>query len=459
MIGVFHEWIGVCVFSWVCFGKLTIRIFFSFLFPYYMPVPRNLGELQEEVDALDPRYRLEKIIGHGSYGMVIRARDTTDNCQVAIKRINSEIFAETILALRILREIKLLSHFHDENIVGIRNILSPPTEEFTEFYLVMDMMETDLKQVLRSNQKLTDAHIQFFLYQALRALKVIHSAGVIHRDVTPSNILVNTNCDLKICDFGLAKEETEGAERTDYVTMRWYRAPDLVMEHRHYDAQVDVWGVGCILGELLGSKPLFPGKDRVNQLDKILDITGTPPEEEVLSLGSTAAQRYVMRKSSRNPVDFTERYPQANPLAVDLLEKLLKFHPKNRITVDQALKHPYFTELYDESDTQVQVVPFAFRESDYATIRDVKRAIVEESIKFHRRFPLTKPPKGMGCSVEVMNSYAGRSSNTCLSEEETEDTRIASENNSGTPSNSESSTSPSIVVSPSSGSSKSEAPL
>ena len=121
--------------------------------------PRNLTELQAEVDKLDPRYRLEKVIGNGSYGMVIRAKDNVDKCLVAVKRINSEIFGEAILAMRILREIRLLAHFHDDNIVGMRNLLTPPSEDFTEFYLVMDMMETDLKQVFKSNQKLTDAHI------------------------------------------------------------------------------------------------------------------------------------------------------------------------------------------------------------------------------------------------------------------------------------------------------------
>jgi mitogen-activated protein kinase 1/3 len=384
-----------------------------------MSAPRNITELQAEVDKLDPRYRLEKVIGNGSYGMVIRAKDTTDNCLVAVKRINSEIFGEAILAMRILREIRLLAHFHDDNIVGMRNILTPPSEDFTEFYLVMDMMETDLKQVFKSSQKLTDAHIQFFLYQALRALKVIHTAGVIHRDITPANILVNTNCDLKICDFGLAKEECDDGEQTDYVTMRWYRAPELVMEHRHYDGQVDVWGIGCILGELLGSKPMFPGKDRVNQLDKIIDVTGTPTDEEISSLGSLAAQKYVKKKSGRAPMNLPEKFPHANPQAVDLLGRLLKFHPAARVTVDAALAHPYLAELRDESDDNMSIPVFTFNEGDYKTIRDIKRAIVQESISFHRRFPKTKPPKGFGCQVAV-DASEGRTGDSNLSSRELE---------------------------------------
>jgi len=256
----------------------------------------------------------------------------------------------------------------------------------------MDIMETDLKQVLRSGQKLTDAHIQFFVYQALRGLRVIHSAGVIHRDITPANILVNTNCDLKLCDFGLAKEESEdGEDMTDYVTMRWYRAPELVMEHKAYSTQIDVWGIGLILGELLGSKPICQGKDRVNQLDKIIDVTGTPSEADIASLGSAAAQKYLRKKTVRPPMNLKEKFPNASPDALDLMTKMLQFHPEKRISVSAAMKHPYLAQLYDESDEKINVVPFAFDENKHKSVADVKKAIMQESIEFHKTHPKTAP--------------------------------------------------------------------
>ncbi|GET91891.1 mitogen activated protein kinase, putative [Leishmania tarentolae] len=355
-----------------------------------MPATKSLAELQAEVCRLDDRYILERIIGAGSYGVVIRARDTkSDNRLVAMKRVNKEIFDEVILAKRILREIKLLAHFHDDNIIGLRNILTPEdTENFDHFYIVMDIMETDLKQVLRSGQELTEAHIQFFIYQALRALHIIHSAGVIHRDITPANILVNTNCDLKICDFGLAKEENDQGEyMTDYVTMRWYRAPELVMEDKDYSVQIDVWGIGCILGELLGSRPLFQGKDRVNQLDKIVDVIGTPSEEDISSVGSSAAQKYLKKKSHRPQPDWRQRYPKASPEALDMLRRMLVFNPKQRITVLQAMRHPFLEQLHDEADDNLSYTPFRFDENEQKTIVDVKRAIYEESVKFHNEHP------------------------------------------------------------------------
>lgn len=348
---------------------------------------KSLAELQTEIAQLDDRYVLERIIGAGSYGMVIRARDVRDhNNLVAIKRVNKEIFDEVILAKRILREIKLLAHFNDDNIIGLRDVLTPrDPERFEHFYIVMDIMETDLKQVLRSGQLLTEAHIQFFIYQALRALHIIHSAGVIHRDITPANILVNTNCDLKICDFGLAKEENDQGEyMTDYVTMRWYRAPELVMEDKNYSAQIDVWGIGCILGELLGSRPLFQGKDRVNQLDKIIDVIGTPSDADITAIGSSAAQKYLRKKAVRPPPDWRKRYPGASPEALDLLTKMLVFNPNKRITVLQAMRHPFLESLHDEADDSVKYRLFSFDEQAQKTVQDVKRAIYNESVRFHQ---------------------------------------------------------------------------
>ncbi|KPI85444.1 mitogen activated protein kinase putative (MPK11) [Leptomonas seymouri] len=371
-----------------------------------MPPTKSLAELQTEISRLDDRYKLERIIGAGSYGIVIRARDSKDSNQlVAIKRVNKEIFDEVTLAKRILREIKLLAHFNDDNIIGLRNILTPEDpENFEHFYIVMDIMETDLKQVLRSGQELTEAHTQFFIYQALRALHIIHSAGVIHRDITPANILVNTNCDLKICDFGLAKEENDQGEyMTDYVTMRWYRAPELVMEDKDYSVQIDVWGIGCILGELLGSRPLFQGKDRVNQLDKIVEVIGTPTEEDINSVGSGAAQKYLKKKGFRPAPDWRQRYHGASPEALDLLRRMLVFNPNKRITVLQAMRHPFLEQLHDDADDNVGYTLFRFDEHEQKTVLDVKRAIYMESVKFHNEHP---------SSMRATSTYSAFTNNT-----------------------------------------------
>ena len=150
-------------------------------------------------------------------------------------------------------------------------------------YMILDFMETDLHKIIYSKNELTDEHIQYFVYQILKGLKYIHSAHVIHRDLKPSNLLLNSNCDLKICDFGLARGTKEEAdyELTEYVVTRWYRAPEVMCSCQEYDHKIDVWSVGCILAELHGRKPLFPGDDYIKQMNLIFGVLGTPSKEDM----------------------------------------------------------------------------------------------------------------------------------------------------------------------------------
>lgn len=170
-----------------------------------------------------------------------------------------------MFCLRTLREMKLLRYFNHENIISILDIQKPRSyEHFTEVYLIQELMETDMHRVIRT-QDLSDDHCQYFIYQTLRALKAMHSANVLHRDLKPSNLLLNANCDLKVCDFGLARsaasQEDNSGFMTEYVATRWYRAPEIMLTFKEYTKAIDVWSVGCILAEMLSGKPLFPGKD------------------------------------------------------------------------------------------------------------------------------------------------------------------------------------------------------
>ena len=179
--------------------------------------------------------------------------------------------------------MKLLRYFNHENIISILDIQRPRSyESFNEVYLIQvcpvqlyvytscrpliiqELMETDMHRVIRT-QDLSDDHCQYFIYQTLRALKAMHSANVLHRDLKPSNLLLNANCDLKVCDFGLARSAASTDDNsgfmTEYVATRWYRAPEIMLTFKEYTKAIDVWSVGCILAEMLSGKPLFPGKD------------------------------------------------------------------------------------------------------------------------------------------------------------------------------------------------------
>lgn len=226
---------------------------------------------------VDTKYSFTRVIGSGAYGVVISANDTHLNTRVAIKMV-PKAFQDEIDAKRILREIKLLRHFKHENIVNIVDMMPPMAryvDDFTDVYIVSELMETDLYRIIYSKQSLSLDHVQYFIYQVLRALKYIHSANVLHRDLKPSNLLVNSNCDLKICDFGLARgvygsEQMRDSNKrhllTEYVVTRWYRAPEIMLACHEYDKPVDIWSTGCILAELLARKPFFPGEDYIDQV-------------------------------------------------------------------------------------------------------------------------------------------------------------------------------------------------
>ena len=338
----------------------------------------NLFEVQD-------RYAPIKPIGKGAYGVVCSARNVRTDEKVAIKKITNA-FENAVDAKRTLREIKLLRHLKHENVIRIVDVVAPPAlEEFTDVYVMYELMDTDLHQIIRSKQALSDDHCQYFVYQLLRGLKYIHSANVLHRDLKPSNLLLNANCDLKICDFGLARTNKEDENfMTEYVVTRWYRAPELLLSCAEYGEAIDVWSVGCIFAELLGRKPLFPGKDYVHQLNLIARVIGSPTEEELHFVTSDKARRYIRSLPPSDRVDFRAVYPDADPNAVDLVDRMLAFDPSKRITVTEALAHPYLATLHDETDEPTASSTFAFDfENETLTESRVRDLVYEELAAFH----------------------------------------------------------------------------
>lgn len=333
---------------------------------------------------VDEKYVFLRELGQGAYGVVCAARNTQNGEGVAIKKVTN-VFSKTILTKRALREVKLLQHFRGhKNITCLFDMDIVNPHDYNEIYLYEELMEADLHAIIRSGQPLTDAHYQSFTYQILNGLKYIHSANVLHRDLKPGNLLVNADCELKICDFGLARGFSEDPAAnsgfmTEYVATRWYRAPEIMLSFQSYTKAIDLWSVGCILAELLGGRPLFKGRDYVDQLNQILQTLGTPSDATLTRIGSTRAQEYIRNLPYMHKTTFQQLFPNANPLAIDLLERLLTFDPAQRITVEEALEHPYLAVWHDPNDEPVcpEFFDFSFEAVDDP---DQMRAMIAQEV-------------------------------------------------------------------------------
>ncbi|XP_068678311.1 mitogen-activated protein kinase 1-like [Montipora capricornis] len=338
-----------------------------------------------QVFDVGPRYTNLSYIGEGAYGMVCSALDNATGQRVAIKKISP--FEHQTYCQRTLREIKILRRFKHENIIGIMDIIRAPNiDDMKDVYIVQSLMETDLYKLLKT-QKLSNDHACYFLYQILRGLKYIHSANVLHRDLKPSNLLLNTTCDLKICDFGLARVADPDHDHTgfltEYVATRWYRAPEIMLNSKGYSKAIDIWSVGCILAEMLSNRPLFPGKHYLDQLNHILGVLGSPSQEDLQCIMNEKARSYIQSLAYKPNVPWERIFANADRKALDLLDKMLTFNPDRRITIEEALAHPYLEQYYDPADEPIAEEPFRFEtELDDLPKEKLKELIFHETAHY-----------------------------------------------------------------------------
>jgi mitogen-activated protein kinase 15 len=218
-------------------------------------------------------------------------------------------------------------------------------------------MDTDLHAVIRANI-LEEIHKQYIVYQLLKCLKYMHTAELLHRDLKPSNLLLNSECHMKVADFGLARSlATNDPDSTpivtDYVATRWYRAPEILLGSNKYSKGVDMWSVGCILAELLIGKPFFPGTSTLNQLDRVMEITGRPTQEDIDSINSPLASTMLEQLPPTKKKRLRDVFPTASDDALDMIKRLLIFNPNKRLTAEQCLKHPYVAQFHNPADEPV----------------------------------------------------------------------------------------------------------
>jgi len=308
----------------------------------------------EEVDKhVLRKYDLQQKLGKGAYAVVFKANDRRSKATVALKKI-FDAFQNQTDAQRTFREIMYLQAMTGhENIIRLLNVLKAENDK--DIYLVFDYMETDLHAVIRANI-LEPVHKQFIVYQMLKALKYCHSGGLVHRDLKPSNLLLNEECLLKVADFGLARSlralkdgDQEGASvLTDYVATRWYRAPEIILGSNNYTFAVDMWAVGCIIAEMFIGKPMVPGSSTMNQLERIIEVTGQPSPADVEAIESKFAATMLQSTPTAPQKNLEQWLGQhgAPPEAIDMVQQLMRFNPYKRPDIDEALQHPYMAQFY-----------------------------------------------------------------------------------------------------------------
>ncbi|KAF7633967.1 Mitogen-activated protein kinase [Meloidogyne graminicola] len=326
----------------------------------------------------------ERPIGYGAFGVVWSVTDPRDHRRVALKKMPN-VFQNLASCKRVFRELYMLSSFQHDNVLSLLDILQPTNPHFfSEIYILTELMQSDLHRIIVSAQPLSSDHVKVFVYQILRGLKYLHSANVLHRDIKPGNLLVNSNCMLKICDFGLARiwERKNSMNMTHEVVTQYYRAPELLMGCRSkvvckivklnilrftnltrykfkiqsqfllkiqktkYSTAVDVWSVGCIFAELMSRRILFQAQGPIEQLNMIIDLLGTPKNDEMRGC-CDGALKHVLKSPHRSPSIHRFysliTHPQ-NQESIPLLLEMLKFDPEKRITIDNALKHSFLED-------------------------------------------------------------------------------------------------------------------
>ncbi|KAF8604061.1 Pkinase-domain-containing protein [Ceratobasidium sp. AG-I] len=281
-------------------------------------------------------------IEEGTYGVVFRARDKETGEIVALKKLKLDE-EKNGFPITSLREVMALMVCKHEHVVGVREIVVGET--LTQVFIVMDFIEHDLKQLLTQMPKpFLQSEIKTLLRQLISAVAHCHTNWVLHRDLKTSNLLMNNRGQIKVADFGLARTFGDPlGDMTQLVVTLWYRAPELLLGETAYSTAVDMWSVGCIFGELLLHEPLFQAKGEMELLSMIFKLLGHPDESSWPGFSKLPLAKTV-NISAATPSTLPIRFPQLTRAGLDLLSSLLAYDPAQRISAEDALNHPYFSE-------------------------------------------------------------------------------------------------------------------
>ncbi|XP_057965208.1 serine/threonine-protein kinase MHK isoform X1 [Malania oleifera] len=281
------------------------------------------------------RYKILKELGDGTCGRVYKAVNMETYEIVAVKKMKRKFyFWEDCMSLRELKALRKLKH---PNIIMLKEVV----RENNELFFIFEYMEYNLYQIMKERRRhFSEEEIRRFMSQVLQGLAHMHKNGYFHRDLKPENLLV-TNDVIKIADFGLAREVSLTPPYTDYVSTRWYRAPEVLLQSSMYTPAIDMWAVGAILAELFTLFPIFPGESEIDQFYKICCVRGTP-DWRAFPQAMNVSQLVNITYSEILPANLSDIIPNASLEAIDLIMKLCSWDPLRRPTAEQSLQHPFF---------------------------------------------------------------------------------------------------------------------
>ncbi|OXB84555.1 UNVERIFIED_CONTAM: hypothetical protein H355_008031 [Colinus virginianus] len=282
------------------------------------------------------RYTIMKQLGDGTYGSVLMGKSNESGELVAIKRMKRKFYSwDECMNLREVKSLKKLNH---ANVIKLKEVI----RENDHLYFVFEYMKENLYQLMKDRNKLfPESVIRNMMYQILQGLAFIHKHGFFHRDMKPENLLCIGPELVKIADFGLARELRSQPPYTDYVSTRWYRAPEVLLRSSIYSSPIDIWAVGSIMAELYTLRPLFPGTSEVDEIFKICQVLGTPKKSDWPE-GYHLSSAMNFRFPQCVPISLKTLIPNASSEAIQLMSDMLNWNPKKRPTASQALKYPYF---------------------------------------------------------------------------------------------------------------------
>eukprot|EP00002_Diphylleia_rotans_P009271 TRINITY_DN1935_c0_g2_i1.p1 TRINITY_DN1935_c0_g2~~TRINITY_DN1935_c0_g2_i1.p1 ORF type:complete len:504 (-),score=122.94 TRINITY_DN1935_c0_g2_i1:599-2110(-) len=290
------------------------------------------------------KYKVFSKKGEGTFSEVLKAQSLKSGELVAIKRMKNHF--ESIEQVNSLREIQALKRLspHPNVIKLVEYIFDRATGRLA---LVFELMDMNLYEMIRGRrQYLSDKKVRWYMYQLMKALDFMHQNGIFHRDIKPENILVREDR-LKLADFGSCRGVYSKQPYTEYIATRWYRPPECLLTDGYYTYKMDMWGSGCVFFEIMSLYPLFPGANELDQIQKIHNIMGTPPQE-ILAKFKRYSTHINFNFPQKEGSGIVKPLPHASPECLDLMQKLLTYNPDERITARQSLRHAYFKELRDQ---------------------------------------------------------------------------------------------------------------